>query len=269
MWSLYEMLRFYAESFVEAIRDLSAINGLLAMTATLEGQLDDEDRENAQAILGPLEGQIAKLPFSRSLRLQYARFKKTLETSPDGKQLFILGQELHANIVAELSSKVFLMIPEASADLYRQLEPPFGQEVAEKFPEVNYDVAAGSRCLALGEWTAAVFHLMRVHEIALRQLGRNLRISVAKQKTIDFQDWQVIIDAVEQTAKTAPRGSQRGAKAARKKEFYSEVAGYLFHIKQAWRIPVMHARATFDERQAMIMWENTKALMHLLAVRKP
>jgi hypothetical protein len=263
------MLRFYAEPFVQAMAALSGMNVGADVMANVDAPVSDDLRKTIYEVLAPLDGQIAKLPFSYSLRRQYARFKRTLETSVDAKELSLLGYELRENMIAELASKVFLMIPEENAEFYRQPEPPFGKDVADTFPEATYDIAAAGRCIALDEWTAAVFHLMRVHEIALRHLGRKLRITVAKQKTIDFQDWQVIIAAVDQTAKTSPKGSQGGAKAARKREFYSEASGYLFHIKQAWRIPVMHARATFDERLAMIIWENTKALMYLLAVREP
>ena len=107
---------------------------------------------------------------------------------------------------------------------------------------------------------------MRVHEYALRFLGRKMKIAVSR--TIEYQDWQVIITAVESKARKLPSGSKAGSKSARAKEFYAEIAGYAFHIKEAWRVPGIHARKDYNPHEAMLIWDNTKALMQTLATKK-
>ena len=216
-----------------------------------------------------LPSSFERLPLSRSTQLNS---KRLMDEIADPKTtisaLCTRLTDLRRDMMVDLTDHLFLMVEEGKGEFYEQSEPPFGIEVAEKFPEAAYDISAASRCVALEEWTACVFHLMRVHEIALRHVGRMLKIAVARKKTIDFQNWQVITEAVVQAAKTAPRGAHQGARAARNREFYNDIALYLSHVKEAWRIPVMHARAKFDKREAMIIWENSKALMYRLAVRK-
>jgi len=267
------MLRFYAFYYAIVERDLQWILGLVGPLESM-GQggtaLPPDARADVVKRTNLLCSSIDTLPLSRSTQANCKRLMGELADSKTTiSALCTRLTDLRRDIMVDLAGHIFLVVEEGKGQFYEQSEPPFGREVADKFPEATYDISAASRCIALEEWTASVFHLMRVHEIALRHIGRKLKIAVAKQKTIEFQDWQVIITAVDQTAKTSPKGSQEGAIAARKREFYSEIANHMFHIKQAWRVPVMHARATFDERQTMIIWENTKALMYILAVRKP
>jgi hypothetical protein len=233
------------------------------MTVKLEAPVDDEARKNVQTILIPLDRQMAKLPFSYSLRQQYTRFKKTLETSTDRKQLFILGEELHANIVAELTSKVFLVIPQENADLYEQPEPPFGLEVAQQFLDANYDIEAGTRCLALDEWTASVFHMMRVLESGLRNLVGRLQVQMTAAP--DYENWHQIITAIENEIarlRNLPRTQRPKPEVL---DFYSEAATNLRYFKDAWRNHVSHSRATYDERRAREIWGHVRSFMQRLA----
>jgi hypothetical protein len=50
------------------------------------------------------------------------------------------------------------MIPAERRHLHEQRRPAFGDAVASVFPGATDDIADAARCIALDEWTAAVFH---------------------------------------------------------------------------------------------------------------
>lgn len=263
------MMRFYATAFTVVAQELARLACVFSVEEN-EGRGDAVLAEDMYEALGTnvraLAKAVADLPLSRSVRVNFERLGDDIMNGTlTSAVLKSRIEALKRDINMDLTAHTFLLVEEGKAEFYEQPAPPFGSEVANAFADAEYDIAAASRCIALDEWTASVFHLMRVHEFALRHLGRKLRINVAKQKTIEFQDWQVIITAVEGACSSLPKGSRAGSKAAEKREFYNEIAGYLFHVKEAWRVPVMHARAKYDPREAMIIWENTKALMQRLA----
>jgi hypothetical protein len=168
-------------------------------------------------------------------------------------------QQLKALILDNLTQHYFLLIPVTRRELYEQKNPPFGSVVHSRFPEANRDIASAARCLAVDEWTAAVFHLMRVAEHGMRDLAKPLGVPCE-----EAQQWRHVIDgivsavkAMEQEKKTPERDAQL--------QSYSEAAQQLFFFKEAWRNHVMHAKETYDEREAFNVYEAVKHFMQRLA----
>jgi hypothetical protein len=65
------------------------------------------------------------------------------------------------------------------------------QFVTAQFPSARSDAIAATDCYALGQYTAAVFHAMRVLEYGLRELAQAVNL------TFDVQQWQSIIEQIE------------------------------------------------------------------------
>lgn len=86
------------------------------------------------------------------------------------QEVVILVREMNNNLMVELSSAWFLMIPADRRFVYEQPNPIFGEVVYNVFPDARRDIAAAGRCYALDEWTACVMHLMRALEFGLRWL---------------------------------------------------------------------------------------------------
>jgi hypothetical protein len=59
----------------------------------------------------------------------------------------------------------------------------FGPQVAKKFRDAANDIEHAGNCLALGESTACVFHLMRAMETAVRRLGERLHVTINPKDT--------------------------------------------------------------------------------------
>jgi GAF domain-containing protein len=71
-------------------------------------------------------------------------------------------KEFRSKLERELNGRFFLYLSEEEAALFQSTQP-LGQEVASAFPvTVNAELSEASKCLALGRYTACVFHLMHV-----------------------------------------------------------------------------------------------------------
>ena len=77
---------------------------------------------------------------------------------------------LLAVIAEEGETRLFVSV--SVANLYAPTKPPFGNDVAQKFSSITYDVDEAGKCLALQRSTAAAFHAIRCLEAGIRALSR-------------------------------------------------------------------------------------------------
>ncbi len=182
--SLFEMLTFYAVLFTSHMVALRAAADEIEAAQTdldLAGQ-----RLKLQWTLKNMQADLQKMPLVPATRMQFDGLME-LTGKADKAELAILLRVFYHSILTELNSAWFLMIPEAQRELYEQNDAPFGSLIETVFPDARYDIAAASRCLALDEWTASVFHLMRVVEHGLRDMANRLKIPMAA--TVDQENW--------------------------------------------------------------------------------
>ena len=164
--------------------------------------------------------------------------------------------ELNRTIERELRSRVLLVIPSELLP-YLSNPNPFGDEVANRLPEALRDIKEASLCIALGVSTAAVFHLMRVMEIGVQKLGDNLHVPLASEK-----NWQNILDEVDKAIKAFPQSTPEEKE---RRSIYAACSVNLYNVKLAWRNPVMHPTASYDEKEARDIYLNVKAfIQHLV-----
>jgi len=168
------------------------------------------------------------------------------------------GQQVATTIETELSLKLFFFIPPERARLYTEPEQ-FGPEVAVKFPNAIFDIEEAAKCLALGRWTASVFHQMRVIEMGLEAFAKAIGAPVGQGK-----NWQQMLNAITNeinvVESTKPTQDWK-----ERVELYSSVAAHLRDIKNAWRNPSMHVRGTYDEERAQEIFNATHSFMRQLA----
>lgn len=164
-------------------------------------------------------------------------------------------QDLKLRVGDELARRHFFYVNESVAAYY---ETPFAgwDNVRDKYPSAIVDVEEAGKCLALGRGTACVFHLMRVLELGLQSLGKDLGLT-----KID-SNWQTIINEVNKAIGSLPFSTpaEKEYRAQR-----AEAAAHLQNIKDAWRNDVMHPRATYTEEQASEIWFHTRVFMVKLA----
>jgi hypothetical protein len=161
-------------------------------------------------------------------------------------------RELQHLIEDEMEEKLFMHVPPERANFYEQ-PTLFGQAVNAKFPQTQYDIVEAGNCYASGRSTAAVFHLMRIMETGVQQLGNQLGVALTNEK-----NWQNILDEVNKAIKALNQ------KAPLTKEL-AAVSANLYSVKLAWRNEVMHPKDTYTLEEADNLIRQVKIFMDQLA----
>jgi hypothetical protein len=182
------------------------------------------------------------------------------------KQLPYLQAEAHRHL-EDLSSRIkdalqqryFLYVP-PEFERYYAHPPLFGSEVESRFPAAIDDIDNAGKCLALGQGTACVMHLMRVIEVGLKALGAALKIPYAPS-------WESYLNQIQ--AKIGAKHKTKSIKWKRDEKFFRDVSGDLISIKQAWRNPSMHIDRRFAKEEAEEIFKAVKTFMLNLAKKLP
>lgn len=174
----------------------------------------------------------------------------------------------HANLGPICSELVSRVVDETTAAIFLSLDPTaqhfytdpnlFGNEVAEKFVASITDVEEAGKCLALGRGTACVFHLMRVVEVGLKSLAKQLGIPYAPS-------WESYIKQIND--RIGAKHKKKGIVWKRDETYFKEIAGDLLTVKVAWRNPTMHVVRTYTPEEAEQVFLAVRTLMQRIAKR--
>jgi hypothetical protein len=118
----------------------------------------------------------------------------------------------------------------------------FGEVVAKKFKGAEADIRNAGNCLALGQGTACVFHLMRAMELAVRQLSVRLKVTIKPQTT-----WRVMTGQMDDKIKKMPENTDR---LKRKKNDWESARANLHQVGSVWRNNTMHPATSYTPSQA-------------------
>jgi hypothetical protein len=120
--------------------------------------------------------------------------------------------------------------------------------------------------MALERENAAVFHCMRVTEIGLQSLARDVGVTLKNDRPIELEDWNTIIQETDKKL-AALRNSLKTNDNQQDIQFYSEAASQFRYFKDAWRNHVSHARESYDLLQAESIFGHVREFMQDLAKR--
>ena len=129
------------------------------------------------------------------------------------------------------------MEPNNKMDYFNQKSPIFDEEILNKLPRINEDSVEAGYYFALDRYTACVFHLMRVMEISVHELGRKLGVSLVKEKM-----WHEILVKVNEQIQSLPPTDKN-------KPIYAGLSAHLSNVRIAWRNEVMHQIVSTLSRQ--------------------
>ena len=142
---------------------------------------------------------------------------------------------------------------------YYACKDAFGHEVSKAFPSSEMEIESGGDCIAVGQWTASVFHLMRALEPPL--------IVFANECGVDFKsNWNSALDRIEDAVRNRDNAKCRPNWDS-EKDFYIDAVTHFFHIKNAWRNYTMHLRLRYDRDQALEIYNDTRRFMEKLATK--
>lgn len=226
----------HRDKFATPLRLLLKVAKGLGLSEIVTGQLKDALRGIRQPSAGRLDPLTAERRIQHDVETALRAFRR------------------------ELKQYQFVFVPPRYSHLLLGPSDFFGNEVARLFTDAKRDIENSGRCLALGEWTASVFHSMRVLEIALRKLAEHLSVENIQA------NWQNIIEQIDKrilALSKMPAGPPKPLDL----QPYVEAASEFRHFKDAWRNHVAHSLHHYDEEHAMRVYEHTKSFMQVLAAR--
>jgi hypothetical protein len=172
------------------------------------------------------------------------------------KDLVAHAQEVGRTFRRELSTiNCYIVHPDRVKYLGKN-QPQFGPRVADKYPMAEYDIEEAGKCLALQRPTACVMHLMRVLEIGLQSLAREMGAP-------DQENWNTMLNQIDRLLPeiTAKRFTHE------EEQWFSEVGSHFRLLKNGFRNHAMHVREKYSDEQAENIFNHTKVFMQQLATR--
>jgi len=142
----------------------------------------------------------------------------------------------------------------------KEAEILWGDATLGAFPEATRDMGAAMRCSALNEWTACVFHLMRVLELGLRTMATRFAVP------FEVDSWHKVIKGIEDGIGELRNKQGLTVKDRAEITYYSDAASQFRHFKDAWRNHVSHSREHYDGRDAAKVLAHVVEFMQHLAM---
>lgn len=252
LWSVADMLRFYADQFIRSLNWFQTIEMTFAAMPQSQVATDGVVQmfcTDLDELNGHLEKMECRISIKMAIRLQ-EMMKVNKRFDLNIQQAL---KELRTRIVDELDDRVLFSINPDNEKLLDDSKPLFGAEVAAKFSSSAEDISESGQCLALNRPTACVFHLMRVMETGVQVFGDKLGVPLASEK-----NWQNILDEINKAIKALDQ------KAAQTKAF-AGVSSNLYNVKLAWRNEVMHPKQTYTPDEAKKVFSAVESFMCDLA----
>jgi hypothetical protein len=175
-----------------------------------------------------------------------------------------LAGELQGRLVDEMRGRQFLSLNLAETVHY-ELHSKGWEGVFFRFPNAMTDVEEARKCLALGRYTAAVFHLMRVTEAAVLEL--QCFLNTKPDPKAHFGSVLQKLDHLQQRTQFKDLPDHLKPYAG----FLSDVLPQLHAVKDSWRNKVSHVddrimiADVFTEEMALGIYGATLLLMKKLA----
>jgi len=174
-----------------------------------------------------------------------------------------LIKDIGMRVRDELDARVVIFIAPEKLAFYKQITPIFGNEVAQKFPSLAYEIEEAGKCLALDRSTASAFHSIRALEGAIRALARSLAIP-DPVKAAD-RSWFKSLHAISnEMSQRWPTAAERMSGDGR---FFEEAHAALAAMQNPYRNATMHLDQKYTEEEAKDILNLVKAFMRKLTSR--
>ena len=252
MWSLWEMLKTYAADFVLWANIISDQMNMVGVEVSDHNARRVDDEWIEKNLHPRLKDNGIALPATNA---QGARWQAAVANNPHDPSLPQVIAEFRSRMEDELNGHRFYYV---RPDLvwYYDEKQPFGLAVPAAFYLLDDEVHDAGKCLALGQGTACVFHLMRVMEAALKRLAKELGIPYAPS-------WEAYIKQI--TAKIGEKHKSKSVKWRRQEPFFRDALGDLQAIKIAWRNPTMHVVRRYSVSEAKQVYGTVQHFMNRFA----
>lgn len=268
IYELWELLKQYASVFTEVSHSLTSAQGLWKGAGAANVLRRDADETHPATLLRNSYSVVTDKILDRlrealndigqfSVIPELDRLKAKIRNEYiDGPDIASDLAHLESRVRDELRFMSFYFVPLAQAALYGQTEP-FGPGVAVKF-NITEDAIGAGNCLALGQPTACVFHLMRVMERGVHVLGRALKVKFDPAR----QSWFEICNMASKAATNRPAKTPAQRK---KNAALGAAVSHLQTVRLAWRNEVMHPKQSYTSGEALEIYGAARAFFNDLA----
>jgi hypothetical protein len=159
-----------------------------------------------------------------------------------------------------LLRRQFYYLDPEHAKSFLEAHQIFSAEALKCFPEASRDVEEGSKCFALGRYTASVFHLMRVMEHGMNALAAELGV------VHDYKTWDKKIEKMATVLTDELRKKyDPSSPLAGRMDFFKQATERLTAVQHALRNETMHARSHYGEEDAKDIYRSVLRFMEQLA----
>lgn len=225
MVSLLELLRFYAETYVQITKNLFDLQ-VCAQIEQAEGNLEAETKQRIGIVLPLVKSHCEEIGLHVSAKHAQDLIMKLERDDLDDHDL----EALNETIQRELSCRFYVGISEDRKEAF--CESLKGWEVIlNPFPEATEDIEEMNKCYALCRYSAAVFHSLIVMEFGLVALGKLIGVTDPKE------GWDASCRRLETIIKEGRSKNSTGLDFG----FLEQVNVCIQSIKQAWRNKINHA----------------------------
>jgi hypothetical protein len=260
MVSLLDMQKFYGAAFLELHAHLARLEGACQVVSGPEKIVDIAvQRIQYNESFVPMAGLCSLL----GLKVSCAYIKRIQAEIQEAKPISIEHfrgwiETFQARVADELNLDLLFHVPSERAHFYtyaEEMEPA----LANCFPLAAVEMSAAGRCLAFGEGTATVFHLMRAIDMGFRCVGASLSIPYSPGT------WRAIGDAIEK--KMAAKYQDKTEDWKSSEPFYASVLLDIQAISRSHRNPTMHdLERKYTEAEAEYLFTVTEHFIsHLSA----
>lgn len=211
---------------------------------------------NAESIAGHLEDFGCPHTAAAAHRLAQAL---DLELKPISEIEFsVRVSEIKESFAYEMETHLFFYVPSERAKYYKETLGLFGNNVKDRFPSLISEIQNAGECFACAQYTATVFHLMRVMEKALQAVSLSLRVSLDTNK-----NWGDLLTAINPHVLKHDPQAERIYKSHQ--VFFDDVRVTLAAVKDAWRNATMHIDRRYDESESEDVLRTVKTFMGTVA----
>lgn len=181
-------------------------------------------------------------------------------------------------LIREVEKLKFVLVPH---DRTEYLDRPdlFGEAVSAAFPSATNDIREAGNCLAAGCDTAAVFHLMRAVEWALRRFCLYFGFKQVRNKwnkatkrydeyvPIAYATWEKVLSGLKPAIDGKIDKMRRKDEKQAAQECFLGAWQEIQAIKDVWRNHVAHTRKDYGPKDADAVMDHVRRLMTSLAVK--
>jgi hypothetical protein len=265
LWSLWDMIELKIKPFLDAQDVLVNCSALLhaGHGNRFPQGVDTKWRAGLIGQFLPLMEQLRGDEFALCRRAA-ERLIETLRTNDDPTQIVGHVDDLRRRLLDQAEAMESLWLSPTERDRYAPRAPLFGAAFETKYVSGGiFELDEAAKCLALGRSTAAVFHLMRLMEIAVRSVARCLQIPDPIQPA--QRNWGAVLksvrDAIDAKWSTTPARTNGDG------EFFDALYASLDAVKNPWRNSTMHPANKYTTEEAEHIYAAVRGFVMKLADR--